>query len=116
MSYLGTICGAPGHPPGYINKAHFATVLCRYGGNPVCSAGGRAVLRVIDAEQRQAHCADVGEYLKARLQQLATKHDIIGDVRGQGLMLGVELVKDRTTKVGCSWILFWQVAWFCLVV
>ena len=39
---------------------------CRYGGNPVCSAGGRAVLRVIDAEKRQAHCAAVGAHLKVR--------------------------------------------------
>lgn len=45
------------------------------------------------------HCATVGAHLLGRLHKLAAKHDIIGDIRGQGLMLGVELVKDRTTKV-----------------
>lgn len=76
------------------SRLHFNT----YGGNPVCSAGGRAVLRVVDTERRQAHCADVGNYLLGRLNELKAKHDIIGDVRGTGLMLGVELVKDRRTK------------------
>lgn len=72
---------------------------CRYGGNPVCSAGGRAVLRVVDQERRQEHCAEVGGHLLTRLRQLQAKHDIIGDVRGKGLMIGVEMVKDRNTKV-----------------
>ncbi len=66
----------------------------------MCSAGGRAVLRVVDRERRQAHCAEVGQHLVARLQRLAERHDLIGDVRGAGLMLGVEMVKDRKTKVG----------------
>lgn len=66
----------------------------------MCSAAGRAVLRVVDKEHRQAHCAAVGEHLLRRLRGLQAKHDIIGDVRGTGLMLGVELVKNRTTKVG----------------
>lgn len=79
-----------------------AALLDRFGGNPVCSAGGRAVLRVIDQENRQQHCADVGGHLLSRLRDLQQKHDIIGDVRGQGLMIGVELVKDRNTKVSSS--------------
>jgi alanine-glyoxylate transaminase/(R)-3-amino-2-methylpropionate-pyruvate transaminase len=61
----------------------------------MCSAGGRAVLRVLDQMKVQEHCADVGPYLVAKLKALQAKHDIIGDVRGKGLMLGVELVKDR---------------------
>ena len=65
----------------------------------MCSAGGRAVLRVIDQEQRQQHCQQVGDHLLSRLRQLQQKHDVIGDVRGSGLMLGVEFVKDRDTKV-----------------
>ena len=74
--------------------------MCRsFGGNPVCSAGGRAVLRVIDAERRQQHCSEVGTHLISRLKALQAKHTLIGDVRGKGLMLGVELVKDRSTKV-----------------
>ncbi|KAL3698809.1 hypothetical protein R1sor_012885 [Riccia sorocarpa] len=75
-------------------RLHFNT----YGGNPVCSAGGRAVLEVLDKEERQKHCAVVGDHLLKRLHALKEKHDIIGDVRGRGLMLGIELVTDRTTK------------------
>lgn len=48
-----------------------------------------------------AFLLQVGGHLLSRLRGLAAKHDIIGDVRGQGLMVGVELVKDRATKV-CS--------------
>ncbi|GFR40934.1 hypothetical protein Agub_g1592 [Astrephomene gubernaculifera] len=75
-------------------RLHFNT----YGGNPVCSAGGRAVLRVVDSAGLQAHCGRVGARLLGRLRGLAEKHDVIGDVRGEGLMLGVELVRDRRTK------------------
>lgn len=55
-------------------------------------------LQVIDEEGLQANSAAVGEHLLARMHALAAKHDIIGDVRGAGLMLGLELVRDRTTK------------------
>ncbi|KAI5072715.1 hypothetical protein GOP47_0013110 [Adiantum capillus-veneris] len=74
---------------------HFNT----FGGNPVCSAGGHAVIKVIDKERRQENCAVVGGHLLERLRQLQEKHPIIGDVRGKGLMIGVELVTDRGTKV-----------------
>ena len=75
-------------------RLHFNT----YGGNPVCSAAGRAVLRVIEEEGIQENAAAVGEHFLARLRKLQEKYDLIGDVRGQGLMLGVEMVKDRATK------------------
>ncbi|CAM6100541.1 unnamed protein product [Calypogeia fissa] len=75
-------------------RLHFNT----FGGNPVCSAAGQAVLEVLDKEKRQEHCAVVGPHLLKRLHGLQEKHDIIGHVRGRGLMLGVELVTDRTTK------------------
>lgn len=58
-----------------------ATVLAQkiqfntFGGNPVCSAGGLAVLRVIDKEKRQAHCNDVGSHLLERLRALQQKHE-----------------------------------------
>ncbi|KAK9805667.1 hypothetical protein WJX72_010896 [[Myrmecia] bisecta] len=75
-------------------RLHFNT----FGGNPVCSAGGRAVLRAIDEDGTQQNCVEVGGHLLKRLNELKGKHDIIGDVRGRGLMLGVELVTDRKTK------------------
>lgn len=46
-----------------------------FGGNPVCSAGGLAVLKVIDKENRQKHCADVGSHLITRLKDIQQKHD-----------------------------------------
>lgn len=88
-----------------VTTPEIATVLSRclhfntFGGNPVCSAGGHAVLKVIDKEKRQENCAAVGGHLLKRLRDLQEKHQIIGDVRGKGLMIGVELVMDRCTKV-----------------
>ncbi|KAF5952403.1 hypothetical protein HYC85_010347 [Camellia sinensis] len=67
-------------------------------GNPVCTAAGHAVLRVIERENLQENAHVVGSYLKERLTILKDKHEIIGDVRGRGMMLGVELVTDRELK------------------
>ena len=75
-------------------RIHFNT----FGGNPVVCAQGRAVLQVIDREGLQANSLRLGAHLLAGFRKLAQKHTIIGDVRGLGLMLGVELVKDRATK------------------
>mmetsp|Transcript_13417 Transcript_13417/g.40573 ORF Transcript_13417/g.40573 Transcript_13417/m.40573 type:complete len:476 (+) Transcript_13417:143-1570(+) len=75
-------------------RLHFNT----YGGNPVCSAGGRAVLRAVEDDGLQANCLKVGAHLTKRLGELQGKHDVIGDVRGPGLMMGLEMVKDRSTK------------------
>ncbi|WJX53570.1 Alanine--glyoxylate aminotransferase 2, mitochondrial [Trifolium repens] len=69
-----------------------------FAGSPACFACGIAVLKVLDKEKRLAHCADVGSHLLERLRSLEQRHDIIGDVRGRGLMLGVELVTDRKNK------------------
>jgi len=73
-----------------------------YGGNPVSCAVGRAVLRVIDKEGIQHKALVNGTYLKEKLVALQKKHSVIGHVRGKGLMLGVELVKDRQTKEPAS--------------
>ena len=75
-------------------KVHFNT----FGGNPVVSAIGTAVLEVIEKENTQANCLELGRYILAGLEKLKAKHPIIGDVRGKGLMLGIEFVKDRATK------------------
>jgi alanine-glyoxylate transaminase/(R)-3-amino-2-methylpropionate-pyruvate transaminase len=76
------------------SRIHFNT----FGGNPVVCAQGRAVLQVIDRERLQENSLQVGNHLRKGFHELAAKHNVIGDVRGKGLMLGVELVKDRTTK------------------
>ncbi len=75
-------------------KIHFNT----FGGNPVVSAIGKAVLEVIETENLQKNCLELGAYILAGLNRLKEKYAVIGDVRGMGLMLGLELVKDRATK------------------
>lgn len=76
------------------SKLHFNT----YGGNPVSCAVGRAVLRVIEKDNLQKNCLERGNEFLNGFKKLQDKYDIIGDVRGQGLMLGIEFVKDRKTK------------------
>ncbi|MCC7523299.1 MAG: aminotransferase class III-fold pyridoxal phosphate-dependent enzyme [Chitinophagaceae bacterium] len=68
-----------------------------FGGNPVSMATGIAVLQVIQSEAMQQHALETGNYLMSGLKGLMTKHAIIGDVRGYGLFIGVELVRNRTT-------------------
>ena len=75
-------------------KVHFNT----FGGNPVVSAIGTAVLEVIEQEKTQENCLKLGASILAGLEKLKAKHKVIGDVRGKGLMLGIEFVKDRATK------------------
>ena len=70
-----------------------------FGGNPVSCAAGLAVLHVIQKEALQKHAMKIGNQLLKELRKLMQKHPIIGDVRGLGLFIGVELVKDRKTKV-----------------
>src|SRR5215467_5518662 len=73
-----------------------------FGGNPVVSAIGKAVLEVIEKENLQANSLKLGNYILAGLNKLKEKHKVIGDVRGKGLMLGIEMVKDRATKAPAS--------------
>jgi ethanolamine-phosphate phospho-lyase len=68
-----------------------------FGGNPVSCAVGLAVLDVIEDEGLRNNAATVGEYFIDRLRGLADRHSWIGDVRGRGLFIGVELVCDRDT-------------------
>lgn len=79
-------------------RIHFNT----FGGNPVSMAQGMATLDVILSENIQARAKDLGSHLLANLRELQKRHALIGDVRGRGLMVGVELVEDRQTKAPAS--------------
>ena len=69
-----------------------------FGGNPVSCAAGLAVLDVLEEEQLQENALRVGNGLLRRLEQLQERHPLIGDVRGSGLFLGLDLVQDRATR------------------
>lgn len=69
-----------------------------YGGNPLAAAAGLATLEIILRENLVENAKRVGAVMLARLDALKEKYRFVGDVRGKGLMLGVELVKDRSTK------------------
>ncbi|MGH9677372.1 MAG: aminotransferase class III-fold pyridoxal phosphate-dependent enzyme, partial [Candidatus Acidiferrum sp.] len=69
-----------------------------FGGNPVACAAGLAVLDVLEEEHLQENALRVGRYLTARLKALQEKYPLIGDVRGSGLFLGLDLVIDRETR------------------
>lgn len=91
---LGACVTRPKIAEALSHRLHFNT----FGGNPVQMTYGLATLEVIEAEGIQQNAAMVGEHLKGRLKELAERHTLIGDVRGLGLMLGVELVRDRKSK------------------
>jgi 4-aminobutyrate aminotransferase len=76
-------------PPG----AHAST----FGGNPVACAAATTTIRLLK-ERLVANAAEVGEHLMGGLRELQQKHALVGDVRGKGLMIGIELVRDRQTK------------------
>lgn len=91
---LAAVVTTPEIAQAFTQKSHFNT----FGGNPVSCAAGKAVLEVIDQDGILENCQTVGRYLFDRLSELQHQHQAIGDVRGAGLMIGVELVKDRQTK------------------
>ena len=69
-----------------------------FGGNPVACAAGLAVLDVLEEEHLQQNALRVGTHLLEGLKVLQTRHALIGDVRGSGLFLGIDLVLDRKTR------------------
>ncbi len=91
---LGAVVTTPEIAQVLASRIHFNT----FGGNPVVCAQGMAVLEVIEREKIQENALRVGNHLLEGFGRLQEKHSIIGDVRGKGLMLGIELVKDRQTK------------------
>ncbi|XP_028767559.1 alanine--glyoxylate aminotransferase 2 homolog 3, mitochondrial-like isoform X1 [Neltuma alba] len=91
---LGAVVTTPEIAQVLVRRNYFNT----FGGNPVCTAAGLAVLRVIEKEKLQENAFVVGSYLKERLSALKDKYESIGDVRGRGMILGVELVNDRELK------------------
>ena len=75
-------------------RIHFNT----FGGNPVSMIQGLTTLEIIDADGIQENALTIGTRIKDGLLELQQKHPLIGEVRGKGLMLGVELVTDRATR------------------
>ena len=79
---------------GMTDRIHFNT----YGGDPLAMAQGLKTLEIMLRDDTQGLCQKIGDRLLKGLRQLQEKHPLIGDVRGRGLMLGVELVTDRDSK------------------
>lgn len=88
---LGAVVTRPEIARSFTSRIHFNT----FGGNPMACAVGRAVLDVIEEEGLQENARVVGGHLKAGLKELQERHEALGDVRGMGLMLGLDLVSDR---------------------
>ena len=91
---LAAVVTTPKIAQSLVGKVHFNT----FGGNPVVSAIGKAVLEVIENEKLQQNSLKMGARIKGGLEKLKSKYKLIGDVRGKGLMIGIEMVKDPVTK------------------
>ena len=89
---LGAVVTTPDVAARFTNGMEYFST---FGGNPVSCVIGREVLDVIEREGLREHARVTGDYLMARLRELGERHVLIGDVRGSGLFIGVELVTDR---------------------
>jgi len=78
----------------WIPGSHAST----FGGNPVCIAAALATLDVIEKEGLLRNSQEVGDHMMKRMSDWPKKHKIVGDVRGRGLMIGVEIVRDQATR------------------
>ena len=92
---LGAVITTPEIAASFANGIEYFN---SFGGNPVSMAVGLAVLDVIDEEGLRDRAARVGRYLKDGFEVLAGRHPQIGDIRGAGMFLGIELVRDRETR------------------
>src|SRR3954451_20366244 len=72
--------------------------ISTFGGNPVTSTAAKAVIDFIEEQNLLTNCTETGGYLRGRLEELKEEHELIGDVRGMGLMQAIELVEDRESK------------------
>jgi 4-aminobutyrate aminotransferase-like enzyme len=91
---LGAVVTTPEIAASFDNGMEFFST---FGGSTVACAVGLAVLDVVQEEHLQEHAREAGDALLDALRALAARHPLVGDVRGSGLFLGVELVKDRDT-------------------
>jgi alanine-glyoxylate transaminase/(R)-3-amino-2-methylpropionate-pyruvate transaminase len=91
---LGAVVTTPKIAQALADRLHFNT----FGGNPVVCAQGSKVLEIIERENMQANSLNIGNKILSGLNELKEKYESIGDVRGKGLLLGIELVKDRQSK------------------
>jgi 4-aminobutyrate aminotransferase-like enzyme len=92
------IAGVVARPEIFERFGRDARYFNTFGGNPVSSAAALATLNVIQDEGLQANAARTGAYLRGKFREMARKHAWIGDVRGDGLFMGIELVSDRAAK------------------
>ncbi len=92
---LAAVITTPAIAASFSNGMEFFST---FGGNPVACAAGLAVLDVLRDEKLQESALGVGSYLKSELRVLQEKHSLVGDVRGSGLFLGVDLVVDREMR------------------
>ena len=91
---LGAVITTKAIAEAYRNCGYFFSSA---GGSPVSSVVGLTVLDVLERDRLQENALEVGDHLKARITELATRHPLIGTVHGSGLYMGVELVRDRHT-------------------
>ena len=73
--------------------------ISTFGGNPVTTTQAKAVIDLIEEQNLLANCTEIGAYLRGRLEEMQDKHEIVGELRGMGLIQGLELVEDRQSKV-----------------
>ena len=92
---LAVVVTTPGIAAAFARETDYFNT---FGGNPVSATAGKAVLEVVQRENLLANVKRSGDYMLAGFRRLAEKHAIIGDIRGKGLFLAVELVRDRAAR------------------